>query len=287
MHLTREQIGAIVAKLGQPRASVTITAFLNALRPALDSAEVGELYDETYRARIQATPLHELVDGRFRVHVYNRYTFAHVLAGRRGAAVLDVGCGDGEFALALASRGCACTGVDRSAEFVARAARRAAECGLPARFLQADVAELAARGEGGATFDFVVLNDVAEHLSDRELAPLLAATRALLAPGGELLLHTPNGLALCCGTDRTAASRLFEAWLGATQGYRGFERSMEQLYYEQTHINVKSWRQWRGFLRGHGFAARVRYDEPPAGLRDLVLRAVSSSNMLVIAHVPR
>src|SRR5262245_14293225 len=69
-----------------------------------------------------------------------------------GARVLDVGCGPGRHALALARRGIEVVGVDLSPDFVelARAAGRAE--GLALRFEIADVRDL----EPTADFDAVV-----------------------------------------------------------------------------------------------------------------------------------
>jgi SAM-dependent methyltransferase len=69
-----------------------------------------------------------------------------------GMRVLDVGCGPGRHALALARRGFDVVGVDHSAEFVALARQAAAEEGLDVTFVELDVRELAYVGE----FDAVV-----------------------------------------------------------------------------------------------------------------------------------
>jgi SAM-dependent methyltransferase len=61
--------------------------------------------------------------------------------------VLDVGCGPGRHALALARRGIAVVGVDLSEDFVALARDSAAGEGLPARFEILDVRELSYDGE--------------------------------------------------------------------------------------------------------------------------------------------
>jgi SAM-dependent methyltransferase len=65
----------------------------------------------------------------------------------RGDRVLDVGCGPGRHALALARRGIEVTGVDLSPDFVALACEASAAEGLPARFAVLDVRHLAFDGE--------------------------------------------------------------------------------------------------------------------------------------------
>ncbi len=59
-----------------------------------------------------------------------------------GHEVLDVGCGPGRHALALATRGLSVTGYDASPDFVALARAAAAERGVPARFAVGDVRDL-------------------------------------------------------------------------------------------------------------------------------------------------
>ena len=50
-----------------------------------------------------------------------------LLDARSGAAVLDLGCGPGRHALALARRGFRVTGVDRTTHYLDAARRRAAD----------------------------------------------------------------------------------------------------------------------------------------------------------------
>jgi len=64
-----------------------------------------------------------------------------------GQRILDVGCGPGRHALALAWRGFDVTGIDLSPDFVALAADAAARECLPARFSVLDVRELDVAGE--------------------------------------------------------------------------------------------------------------------------------------------
>ena len=64
------------------------------------------------------------------------------LALTSGQRILDVGCGPGRHALALARRGFNVVGIDASEEFVVLAQKAAADEGLPARFAVMDVRDL-------------------------------------------------------------------------------------------------------------------------------------------------
>lgn len=111
------------------------------------------------------------------------------LAGKR---VLDIGCGAGLLSEPLARLGGAVTGVDAAAENVAVASAHAAESGLGITYRHGDITEL----EIGA-FDLVCAMEVIEHVADQ--AAFLGALSARLAPGGLMIVSTPN---------RTLASRL-------------------------------------------------------------------------------
>lgn len=105
---------------------------------------------------------------------------------------LDVGCGAGLLCEPLARLGADVTGVDAAAENVAVAAHHAEGAGLDIRYLAGELA-----GLDIGTFDLVTAMEVLEHVGDK--AAFVAALAARLAPGGLMVLSTPN---------RTAASRL-------------------------------------------------------------------------------
>jgi len=117
-----------------------------------------------------------------------RFAFFDPIVGDwRGRAVLDLGCGGGFMAVALAERGATVTGVDRSAGAIA-AARRHAEA------LQLDIDYRAASGESlpfaDGAFDIVVCVDVLEHVEDRER--VLCEILRVLRPDGLFLFDTIN-----------------------------------------------------------------------------------------------
>ncbi|MFM9977452.1 MAG: bifunctional 2-polyprenyl-6-hydroxyphenol methylase/3-demethylubiquinol 3-O-methyltransferase UbiG [Sphingomonadaceae bacterium] len=119
-----------------------------------------------------------------------------------GKCVLDMGCGAGLLAEPLARLGAAVTGIDAAAENVDVAREHAAQSGLTIDYRVGD-AEAAA----GETFDLVTCLEVVEHVSDPPA--FVAALAAALAPGGLLILSTPN---------RTPLSRLALIGIGETIG---------------------------------------------------------------------
>jgi tellurite methyltransferase len=111
---------------------------------------------------------------------------AHLDALRAGAAVgpvVDLACGRGRNALAIAAHGITVLGVDRSAEFLVELCAAGRARALPVRAVRADLESAPAlplaEGRCGALV-------VCRYLH-RPLAPAL---EALLAPGGWLLYET-------------------------------------------------------------------------------------------------
>lgn len=116
-------------------------------------------------------------------------------------AVLDLGCGRGESLAALADAGVPARGVDASAAMVARCLERG---------FVADEGDLFERLAGVAegTLGGVVSFHVIEHLPPESLDRLVRLAYRGLAPGGALILETPNPLSVL------VAARSF--WLDPT-----------------------------------------------------------------------
>lgn len=111
------------------------------------------------------------------------------LAGRRA---LDVGCGAGLLCEPLARLGAAVTGIDAAPENIAAASAHAAGGGLEIDYRCGEVSALGLSG-----YDLVCSLEVIEHVADKDA--FVAALAAALAPGGLMVLSTPN---------RTAKSKL-------------------------------------------------------------------------------
>lgn len=143
--------------------------------------------------------------------------------------MLDVGCGGGTFLRRMRKAGWDVVGTEPDAK---AAARLAAQEGFP---VYGSLEHLIQERE--QLFDVIVLSHVIEHLPD----PIHALTmlRGMLAPGGRLLLTTPNALSL--------GSRIFGA------SWRGLE--------PPRHFNVFSPGSLRQALRHAGFhVERVNTD---------------------------
>jgi hypothetical protein len=116
---------------------------------------------------------------------WHRYAFALPLA--RGRRVLDAACGEGYGSALLSTRAASVLGVDLADDAVAHArARYGDRPGL--RFEQADATALERLPD--ASFDLVVSFETLEHVERQ--APMLDGFERLLAPGGLLLLSSPD-----------------------------------------------------------------------------------------------
>jgi 2-polyprenyl-6-hydroxyphenyl methylase/3-demethylubiquinone-9 3-methyltransferase len=139
--------------------------------------------------------LHNLVPARLAY-------FDTIVVDWRGKAVLDLGCGGGFMAEALARRGARVTGIDPAAAAVRVAEAHARSQGLAIRY---------AVGSGECLpladhdVDCVVCVDVLEHVAD--LDQVLDEVRRVLKPGGVFLFDTIN---------RTPLAALIIVHLGET-----------------------------------------------------------------------
>lgn len=174
---------------------------------------------------------------------------------RRPVRLLDIGCGGGLVAEALARLGHDVLGIDAASEVIAAARAHAAQTADERARAEEPPLRLEYRAmtaeqllEDGARFDVVAALEVVEHVADPASFVRLAA--ALLVPGGVLVMSTLN---------RTRRSYLF-AKLGAEYVLR--------LLPVGTHA-------WRQFLTPAELAGHMR----GAGLRVSDVAGMSFSPM--------
>ena len=118
-----------------------------------------------------------------------------------GSRILELGCGRGGAALALAARGAHVTGIDLSSERIDEANTESARRGLRAEFIVGDLNRMSIPG---GPYDAVVAHDALHHIL--ELGPLLDRVRGALVHGGRLVVMDFAGM----GTARKiAAAGLF------------------------------------------------------------------------------
>ena len=172
-----------------PRPAATI-------RPE-EAAHFGALAAEWWDPKGSSAMLHQLnpvrlgfVRAAIDRHWQGDSRSLRPLAGKRA---IDVGCGAGLLAEPLARLGAEMTGVDAAAENVAVARAHAEGAGLAIAYHAGDIATLDL-----GRFDLVTSMEVIEHVADKPA--FVNALGARLAPGGLMILSTPN---------RTARSRLF------------------------------------------------------------------------------
>jgi ubiquinone biosynthesis O-methyltransferase len=133
-------------------------------------------------------------------------------------AVLDVGCGDGTFAIELARRGAIVAAVDASSEMIASARKRADVDSLRIRF---DVAAAQNLPFPAASFDVVIAKTVLCFVDDA--APVFVELARAIRPGGRLVIGELNRWSVW------AATRRIRGWLGSALWRKGRFRTPSEL----------------------------------------------------------
>jgi 2-polyprenyl-6-hydroxyphenyl methylase/3-demethylubiquinone-9 3-methyltransferase len=125
------------------------------------------------------------------LHEINPLRLGHIeqlAGGLEGRAALDVGCGGGLLAEAMAARGATVTGIDLAEKPLKVAMLHLMESGLRVEYRLASAESLAA--ERPAAFDLVTCMEMLEHVPDP--ASVVRACATLVKPGGRVFFSTIN-----------------------------------------------------------------------------------------------
>lgn len=125
------------------------------------------------------------------LHEINPLRLAHIeklAAGLAGKRVLDVGCGGGILAEAMAARSANVTGIDLSARALTVARLHALEVGSTVEYRDLSAEDLAA--ESPQAFDVVTCMEMLEHVP--QPASVVRACATLVKPGGRVFFSTLN-----------------------------------------------------------------------------------------------
>ena len=109
-----------------------------------------------------------------------------VTGGVKGKRILDVGCGGGILAEAMAVQGGLVTGIDLGEKALGVAKLHKLETGVAVDYRLVAAEVLAAESPG--TFDVVTCMELLEHVPDP--ASIVAACATLVAPGGTVVFST-------------------------------------------------------------------------------------------------
>ncbi|WP_219893641.1 bifunctional 2-polyprenyl-6-hydroxyphenol methylase/3-demethylubiquinol 3-O-methyltransferase UbiG [Aquisediminimonas profunda] len=170
-----------------------------------EAEHFGALAAEWWDPKGSSAMLHKLNPVRLR-YLRDRIN-AHwgldprVLKPLAGKSAIDVGCGAGLMSEPLARLGAAVTGIDAAAENIAVARQHAAGQCMSINYVERDIADFSGQ------FDLVCSMEVIEHVTSP--GAFLSALGSRLAPGGLMILSTPN---------RTGLSRLAMITLGEGLG---------------------------------------------------------------------
>ena len=150
----------------------------------VDAQELAKFSDLAHRwwdPESEFRPLHEINPLRLE--------WVDELAGLAGKEVLDVGCGGGILAEAMAARARHVTGIDLAHKPLGVARLHALEAGA-ANLEYREVATEALADERPASFDVVTCMEMLEHVPDP--AAIVAASARLVRPGGWVFFSTLN-----------------------------------------------------------------------------------------------
>lgn len=175
------------APRGETAAALSQLAFEREGGPLFEGATTptGAWYEDTFGDQYAAlTRLGHPAEAKAEIDFFLACTGL-----QHGASVLDVGCGDGAHAIALAQRGYVVTGFDASLSQLLRATQANEAVGAGVRFLSGDMRDPPVEGP----FDAILcIGTTFGYFDDAENRKVIGKLRDRLAFGGRMLLHVFN-----------------------------------------------------------------------------------------------
>ncbi len=143
---------------------------------------------------IQSDPAHPQLwhdEKLFDIFFGDEYALFLERAASHGPHILELGCGEGSLAIALAQRGLSVTAIDLSEARLARARERAASAGVSGQ-IEFRAADLNVARLDSAAYSCVVAHDSLHHILSLE--HLLDEVSRSLSPGGALVVMDYVGM---------------------------------------------------------------------------------------------
>ena len=147
-----------------------------------DNADIAACYDDSY-AELFTTD-----DAAATREEFDAVFSALASLGVTGGKMMEIGCGAGDFLVMARQRGFTVSGVELTPPLAADAREKLGDVVQTGDAMTLDLP--------AHESDVVVMLDVIEHVQDP--AALLARLRGALAPGGKLVVFTPNHASLIC-----------------------------------------------------------------------------------------
>ncbi len=190
---------------------------------------------------------------------FHRYAFAWQAA--RGRRVLDAACGEGYGSALLAATAASVVGVDISETTVAHARARYPE--IPnLRFETHDATALDALPD--ASFDLIASFETLEHVEAQER--MLAGFKRLLAPGGVLLVSSPDKAQYSDAAGHANPFHVRELYRGEFEALLGAQFPVHRLFAQKLLFQGTLWRLQGGHARFAASTMDAGDAMPSAGL---------------------
>lgn len=187
-------------------------------QPNISSAEIAKfdlLASRWWDPQGEFRPLHEINPLRL--------DYIQSLASLESRRVVDIGCGGGILAEAMAGRGAIVTGIDMAKSPLKVARLHAQESAADIEYIESTAERLADDRPG--TYDIVTCMELLEHVPDP--SSVIDACRRLARPGGDVFFSTINRNPKAFLYAIVGAEYLLRMLPAGTHDYRNFIRPSE------------------------------------------------------------